>query len=515
MRRRSDLRKYQIRFVNLIKRIPGLILALPMGSGKSAISLTASVDMLDDKEIRRILVVAPLNVATGTWPDEIEEWEHTRDLDYLLIRAEDNDPDIVQARKDAVALAKLIGFETDSKKLAAAKIAKLLGFTVDDVASFAAKQVTKAKEWKRIRLASEEHEIHIINREILPWLWEFFGRGKHWPYDLIIVDEASMFRNGKMRTPTKALTRFGAMAKARKITPRVLLLTGTPAPKGLANLWGLAYIADLGERLGTSRFQFENRWFDKDFMGWNMEPKPRAEVQIMDRLSDIMYSMKEEDCVNLPPMIPISVKVSLSPRVMAEYKRFEQSLFSERYDVEAVNRGVLHNKLLQFANGSLYRDVGQDVWIHDEKLEALEQIIEDANGAPVLVAYSFKFDLKRIRKAFRKAVVFGEGDIRKTKARWNNGEIDLMLAHPASIGHGQNIQKGGWISTWYGLTSDLELYLQFNKRLHRSGQTRTVFNHHIIAEGTLDERMLPLLTDRNADQDRIIDAVRIPLLNRR
>jgi SNF2 family DNA or RNA helicase len=495
IRKRGDLRRYQRIFVNKIKRVPYLILALPMGSGKSATTLTAMLDLLDDGEVRKVLVVAPLLVAAATWPDEIEEWEHTRLLEWTLIRAEDDDADVVAARKEALKTAR-----------------DIIGLDAKEAQRFAGRMVTRAKAWKRQRLATENTEVHIINREALPWLWNFFGEGKRWPYDMIVVDEASMFKNGQMRTATKELTRFGVMAKARKLADRVVLLTGTPAPKGLQNLWGLSFIADGGERLGSSKHKFEQRYFDKGFMGWEMKPRPFAQAKIMERLEDIMFSLREEDCVDLPPSPPIEVPIKLSRRVMEEYERFEETLYSQRYDVEAVNKGVLHNKLLQFANGSMYDQDRHDVWIHDEKLAALEQIVEDSNGSPVLVAYSFEFDLARITKLFKKAVIFGRGgDVRKQKERWNRGEIELMLAHPASVGHGQNIQYGGNISVWYGLTPDLELYQQFNKRLHRSGQTKTVFNHHLIARGTYDERILPLLTKKDATQSEIIDSVRLSL----
>lgn len=495
LRRRKDLRRYQRIFVNKIKRIPQIILALPMGSGKTATTLTAILDLLDDGEVKRVLIVAPLLVAAATWPDEFEEWEHTRDLEWTLIRAEDGDPEIVAAKKDSYDVAR-----------------NLIGLTPKEAQRFAGRHSTVAKEWKRAKLANTDTEIHIINREALPWLWEFFGKGKLWPYDMLVVDEASMFKNAKMRTPKKQLTRFGVMAKARKHAKRIALLTGTPAPKGLQNLWGLAYIADGGERLGDNKHFFDQRWFEKDYMGWNIEPKRHAKRQITDRLSDIMFSLDEKDCVDLPPMNPVEVKVSLPRRVLEEYREFERTLYSEQYDIEAVNKGVLHGKLLQFANGSMYNEDRQPIWIHDEKLEALEQIIEDANGAPVLVAYSFEFDLTRIKKVFKKATVFGRGgDVRKQKASWNRGEIDLMLAHPASVGHGQNIQYGGNISIWYGLTPDLELYQQFNKRLHRSGQELPVWNHHILARGTYDEKLIPLLTKRDANQAEIIESVRVKM----
>lgn len=498
LRRREDLRPYQVRLLNKIKRIPGIILALPMGSGKTGTTLTAILDLLDEGRVSKVLVVAPRLVATATWPDEIEEWEHTRLLTWTLVRVEDDDQEVQAARKAAYRFAR-----------------DVIGLDQREARRFAGRVATNVKRWKRERLATEDTEVHIINKEALPWLWEFFGQGKSWPYDMLVIDEASMFKNAVMRTAKKQLSRFGVAVKARRYAKRVVLLTGTPAPKGLINLWGLAKVADGGKRLGDSKYWFQQRWFDKDYMGWNLEPKPHAEREIMERLSDIMFAMDETDCVDLPPKFDIPVKVTLPRRVMDEYRRFEESLVSEVYNVEAVNRGVLANKLLQFANGSMYREDGRHVWIHDEKLEALENIIDEANGAPVLVAYTFRFDLERIRRVFKRAVVFGEGDVRETKARWNRGEIDLLLAHPASVGHGQNLQFGGNISVWYGLTPDLEIYQQFNKRLHRSGQTKAVFNHHIIAKGTYDEDILPLLASRDATQSRIVDSVRLRLTMKR
>ncbi|MDQ0317782.1 DEAD/DEAH box helicase [Amorphus orientalis] len=495
-RKRSDLLRPQIRFVNKVKRLRTIILALPMGAGKTVIVLTALLDLLDDRKVNKVLVVAPLLVASATWPDEFEEWEHLRDLTWTLVRAEDDDDDIADARRDDYQFAR-----------------DALDLPIDQAAAYAQRMSTRRKEWKRRRLIRRDTEIHIINREMLPWVWEYFGRGKRWPYDVLVVDEASMFKNAKMKTKLKRLTRFGVAVKARPFISRCILLTGTPAPKGIMNLWGLAKVADGGKRLGRSMKAFKDRWFNQGYMRWEIEPKDGAEEDIMARLGDIMFSLREEDVVQLPPRIDQTVKVTLPRKVLQEYKRFERELVSEVYDVEAVNRGVLHNKLLQFANGSMYQEDGKDVWIHDKKLEALEALIEDANGAPVLVAYSFKFDLMRIRKAFKRAVVFGEGDVRKTKTRWNNGDIGLMLAHAASVGHGQNIQYGGSISVWYGLTPDLELYQQFNKRLHRRGQRDTVFNYHIVAEGTYDEKILPLLSERGATQDRILNSVRLHLTN--
>lgn len=494
VRKRKELRRYQVIFSNKIKKLDSVILAVSMGAGKTTSVLTALVDLLDDQEIEKVLVVAPLNVARATWSDEIEDWEHLRDLTYTVIRAEDYDEDILAARKRSYDAYRLVGL------------------TPGEAASAANKAKSRAKERKRARLAESDTEIHILNREALPWLWEYFGKGKYWPYDAIVVDESSMFKNGKMRTPKKQLTRFGVVAKARRFAKKIVQMTGTPAPKGLVNLWGQAYIADGGDRLGDSRFKFEKRFFDEDFMGWNLEPKSYAFDDIMDLMGDIMFSLPPSAYPQLPGNTPVIRKVSLPPNIMDRYYDFERKLYSQDYDVEAVNKGVLHNKLLQFANGSMYNEDREAVFIHDEKLWELENLVDEANGDPILVAYSFEFDKQRIMKHFGKMVtLWGKGSIQKTKADWNAGKLPFLLAHGNSIGHGQNIQHGGNIACWYGLTSDLEIYQQFNKRLDRPGQTKPVFTHHIVAEGTLDEELLPILGNRDATQNDILRAVQINL----
>lgn len=482
----KDLRPIQKWGVNRIYDHKSTILAWDMGAGKTVTVLTAADDLLFDGVIRKVLIIAPLLVAAATFPDEFDDWSHLGDMSWTLLRAEDDDSDILEARQEAYRVARdLIGLETK------------------EAASFATRMKNRAKEWKRQRLAAEKTEVHIINREALAWLWEYWGDGKDWPYDMIIVDEASMFKNGSRRTKKKKLSRFGVVAKARKFAKRIVLMTGTPAPKGLINLWGMAYIADGGERLGTSRTKYEEEFFTPDYMGWKLEPRPGARKEVTDRLSDIMFSLAPEDYPPTPGSIIIPRHIDLPKKVMAEYHKFKKNLVSEAYDVEAVNAGVLMGKLLQFANGSMYNESGKEVWIHDRKLEMLEEIIEEADGEPVLVAYYFKFDLARMTKAFPKAKIFGRGDVRKMKAAWNAGDIPIMLAHPQAVGHGQNIQFGGNINVWYGLTPDLELYQQFNKRLDRPGQTRQVANYHILARGTQDDATMELLKVKGYDQDMI------------
>lgn len=494
--KRRDLRPYQKWGINRIYDNETTILAWDLGAGKSVTALTAFDDLLEDKVIKKLLIVAPMLVARATYPDEFKDWAHLSHMEWTLVRAEDDDPDLIAARQDAFRFAR-----------------DVIGLDSKEATSWANQHKTRAKGWKRARLADDPAEVHIINREAVPWLWKHFGEGKRWPYDAVMWDEASAFKNGTKRTAKKELSQFGAMAKARKFCKRIVLMTGTPTPKGLMNMWGLGYIADLGERLGTSKTKFRDRWFDSDYMGWNYEPKPGAEKAITDRLSDIMFTLGDDDYPELPPMIYKTFHVDLSSKIMERYREFKRTLVSQAYDIEAVNNGVLAGKLLQWCSGSAYDDKRKPVWIHDEKLHALEEIIEEAGDEPVLVAYNFRFDLDRIRNKFKKAVVFGEGDVLKTKADWNAGRIPLMLAHPQSVGHGQNLQFGGNIMVWYSQTWDLEIRTQFNKRLHRPGQKRPVTCYDIIARGTYDEEILPRLQSRNETQQSIMKALQLDLLS--
>lgn len=498
MRKRSDLRKYQRRFARIIIREKTVYLGLDMGAGKTAICLTAARVLLDQFAVRRWLIVAPLRVAKDTWPDEIEAWEHTRVMSYSLVRAEDDDPDIVAAGKEAYSLARLIGMgqkEAEKERRSA---------------------IAKAKDAKRRAAVECGAEITIINREQLPWLFRTYGRS-NWPFDGLIYDEASRLKGGKKRTEKKKFSEFGALARVRQRFEYVVLLSGTPAPNGLQDLWGPFYIIDLGKRLGATITAFRRRWFDVNQYNYSVTPKPYAFKQIMERVEDVMFSLDPDEYPELPPVTYNNVIVKLPQRVIEEYRRFKKSLVSEAYDVEAVNRGVLTGKLLQFSNGSMYRNIvdgpkkkSEVVHIHDLKIAALESVIEEAAGAPVLVAYSFEFDLERLRKRWPKAVVYDEEP--NFVKKWNAGKIKLAFVHPASAGHGLNIQHGGNIAVWYGLTWSLEIYQQFNKRLWRPGQTKPVFIHHIVCEDTDDLRVLDVLKDKDTTQQDVIEAVRMSVL---
>lgn len=479
LRKASDLRPYQKFLADVIVEKPAALLAVPMGLGKTVSTLTAMRRLLDEFMVRKWLVIAPLRVARETWPDEIGEWEHTAVLSFTLI---EGSPE------------------------------------------------------KRSKLLQEQTEIHIINRELVPWLVEVLGR--EWPYDGVVWDESSALKSWKKRTPPskkkvkldennkpippkktnkRVLTRFGAIAHVRSKIRWFVELTGTPTSGGLMDLGGQIYILDQGQRLGASRTAFENRWFDSDYMGWSFTPKPHAEKEIMAAVSDIMIGLRSEDYIKLPPVWLNPRWITLPSGLLDEYDEFERNLVSEAYDVEAVSRGVLANKLLQFANGAMYRNPASEnekrqlVSVHDLKLDELERVVEEAAGASILVAYSYQFDLDRIKKKYPKAVVFDNtpGILKD----WNAGKIPLLVAHPASVGHGLNMQYGGHIACWYGLTWSLELYQQFNARLPRPGQKSSLVTiHHIVARNTVDADVLEALGRKGATQDRVLDAVRVRVL---
>lgn len=452
--RRSDLDEDQLALVRLAYRKKFILLAVPMGFGKTVITLTVVRQLLDEFVVRKVLIVAPKRVATDTWPDEIKAWEHTRPLSVSVITGTPNE---------------------------------------------------------RLSALRTPAEIYIINRENLPWLWRTIGGLDRWPFDMLVYDEASRLKGGKKRTESRRMSEFGVLARARSKMRRVIELSGTPAPKGLIDLWGPAYILDHGERLGSNRKAFLARWFYQEGKHRPFIPFTHSEREILAQLSDVM--------VSVPPRQTDGIEVRISPvfvrlpkKVMEEYRRFERTLVSAEYDVEAASRGVLANKLLQFANGGLYRGNEEDpeakevVPVHDAKLDALESIIEEAAGNNILVAYGYQFDRERIKKRFPRAVLFDE-DPNFVK-NWNEGRISLGLLHPASAGHGLNLQFGGHIAVWYGLTWSLELWLQFNQRLPRRGQKSPVVHiYPIVARDTADERVLAVLREREVTQDRIIDAL--------
>jgi SNF2 family DNA or RNA helicase len=462
IRGEEDFRPYQRWMADFCIANEVAYLAAHMGLGKTGAVLFVIRRLLDLADVKKVLIVAPVNVANYTWPEEMRVWTFARGLTYSVLTGEADE-------REAAAL--------------------------------------------------EETEVHIINRENLVWLWRFWQAQGRWPYDMLAYDEASRLKQGNKRTKPSTrkdgseskptVSEFGALAKVRRFFKRVVEMSGTPAPNGLIDLWGPFYILDQGERLGQNKTAFKKRWFDEDKYTFAIKPKAHSEGEIMSAVSDIMIALRKEDYLpHLPPVVVNDKWVTLPPKALAQYRELEKTMVLEEHDIEAVTSGVLANKLLQLSNGSVYNEEKEAIPLHDEKLKALESIVEEAGGAPILIAYSFKFDLDRIKKRYPKFRVFGES---KSDMRdWNAGRIPGLIVHPASAGHGMNFQYGGNIFVWYGLNWSLELYQQFNERLPRSGQAADrVFMHRILAKDTYDEIQLAALGDKGATQDSIMEAVRV------
>lgn len=421
---------------------------LECGLGKSVITLTAIKNLYDKGEISRVLVVAPLRVGKNTWPDEIRKWEHLSGLTF------------------AVAIG------TESERLTA---------------------------------LYKNATITIINRENVEWLVE--KSGVPFDYDMLVIDELSSFKSFKAK-------RFKALLKKRPYVSRVVGLTGTPSSNGLMDLWAEFRLLDLGERLGRYITRYRLSYFTPDKRNaqviFSYKPLPNAEKQIYDKISDITISMKACDYLKLPPLVMNTVAVEMGEKEKEIYDNLCADMVVSLGDseVDAVNAASLSNKLLQMANGAVYADEKRVCHIHDEKLGALEDLIESANGKPVLVAYWFKHDLERIKAKFPYVrEIKTDEDIRA----WNRGEVAVGVIHPASAGHGLNLQTGGSTLIWFGLTWSLELYQQTNARLYRQGQTNTVVIHHIVTKGTIDEKVLLALEKKEKTQNSLIDAVKAEL----
>lgn len=439
---------YQKIAIDKIIDTPAVGLILDMGLGKTASALTAIQELLYNYfDVSKVLVIAPLRVAQSTWSGEIEKWDHISHL----------------------------------------RLVKVLG-----------------GEKQRILALDQKADLWIINRENVGWLVNYYGR--KWPFDTVIIDELSSFKNPRSK-------RFRALRKVRPLIKRVVGLTGTPAPNGLIDLWSQIYLLDQGERLGKTLTEYRNRYFIPGRRNQNIVfewiPKPGAEEAIYKKISDICVSMKAEDWLELPGRINNVIEVELPEKAKSQYKQLEKDLILPLVDsdVTAANAAVLTNKLLQMANGAIYDEFGEAKEIHSAKLDALEEVVEAANGKPVMVAYAYKHDLGRIRKRLKKynpRTLDSDQDVQD----WNAGKIQVLLLHPASGGHGLNLQTGGNIIVWFGLTWSLEYYQQTNARLHRQGQTERVIIHHIIAKGTMDEQVLKALTGKAATQNDLMEAVK-------
>lgn len=444
---------YQRYVIDYILTHPVTAAILDMGLGKTAITLTAIDLLLNDLfEIRKVLVVAPLRVASTTWPDEIQKWDHLSDLRFSV----------------AVGTAK-----------------------------------------ERLAALQADADIYIINRENLPWL--VAESGVPLDFDMAVLDELSSFKSNSQRTK--------AFLKLRPHLKRVVGLTGTPSSNGLMDLHYEFRCLDMGERLGRFIGQYRLRYFTPGRRNGNIVYSynllPGAEDEIYNAISDITISMKAADHLQMPELISTEHPVYLSEKEWARYEELKKGLIlqSPEGEVTAANAAALSSKLSQMANGAVYSDESGTVHIHDHKLDALEDIVEAANGKPVLVAYWYKHDLARITERLSKRKIPHERiSTPESIARWNSGGTTVGLIHPASAGHGLNLQNGGSTIVWFGLTWSLELYQQANARLWRQGQTdQTVVIQHIIAKGTIDERIMKALSEKDSTQQSLIDAVKAVL----
>ena len=419
-------------------------LMLDMDLGKTVITLTALWQLaLDSFDVSRVLVIAPKRVAEDTWPKELAKWEHLTGLTSSLV----------------------------------------LGSAAERKAALQKKAF-----------------LYIINRENVAWL----VKNHYWDFDMVVIDELSSFKSNKAE-------RFKAMKKVRPMVTRIVGLTGTPAPNTLLDLWPQMYLMDMGQRLGRFIGGFRDRFFLPDKRNreiiYSYKPREGAEDAIYALISDICISMKAADYLDMPERIDNRIEVSMSPKERKLYDDFQKDMVLSIGDEEldAANAASLSNKLLQMANGAVYGEDKKVIPIHDRKLDALEDLVEGANGKPLLVAYWYKHDLQRIKARFKNARCI---DTAKDIDDWNAGQIPLALIHPASAGHGLNLQDGGCTIVWFGLTWSLELYQQLNARLWRQGQKHTVVIHHIVTKGTHDEDVMRALENKDTRQSALIEAVR-------
>ena len=420
-------------------------LFLDCGLGKTITTLTAINELMYDSfEISKVLIIAPLRVAQSTWKDEIEKWDHLNLLRYSI--------------------------------------------AVGD-------------EKERLKALKQTSDIYIINRENVDWL--VTKSGIDFNFNMLIIDELSSFKSHTSK-------RFKSLLKIRPYFERVVGLTGTPSSNGLMNLWAEFRILDLGERLGRYITHYRNEFFLPDKRNgaviFSYKPQPNAEERIYRRLADITISMKSTEYLKMPELILNELEINLDEEDQMKYKKFKKEMVMtiQEKEIDAINAASLSNKLIQLANGSIYDEDKKFYEVHNKKLDKLEEIIESANGKPVLVAYWFKADKERIEKRFKVREIKTADDIKQ----WNKGMIDLALIHPASAGHGLNLQSGGSTLVWFSLTWSLELYQQTNARLYRQGQKDTVVIHHLITKNTIDEDIMKSLKRKDKTQEALMKAVK-------
>lgn len=445
-------RPYQAYAENFVLEHDAAGLFLDMGLGKTAITLSACEKLLRDRfEVDRPLVIAPLLPAKDTWPKELAKWDELEGLTYSLVMG---------------------------------------------------------SEKERITALKADADFYIVNRENVVWLVNYYK--KRWPFDMVVIDELSSFKSSKAQ-------RFRALKRVRRYIKRIVGLTGTPAPNGLLDLWSQVYLLDGGERLGKTLTVYRDTYFNPGRRGpqgvvYEWIPKEGAEEAIYKKLEGLCISMDSKDHLDLPDrlFIPQEVKLSQEARSMYQTMRRDMLLPFKDGDVDAATAAILSNKLLQMAGGAVYDENGKVQTIHEAKLEKMDQLIEEANGQQVLVFYNYMHERDRLKARYPYAVeIKDDGAIDK----WDAGQAPILLANPASAGHGLNLQFGGHIIIWYSPTWNYEFYDQANKRLHRPGQTETVLIHLLIAKGTMDERAVNVvLKEKEAGQDKLLEALRAEIM---
>lgn len=444
--------EYQKYTVEQIIKKSHIALILDMGLGKTVCTLTALNELMYERfDINKVLVIAPLRVADMTWQEEIEKWDHLQGL----------------------------------------RLSKILG--------------TQAE---RLSALHQDADIYVINRENIKWLVTYYLEHKNqkWKFDTIVIDESSSFKNPQSQ-------RFKAVRKVTPIAKRVILLTGTPAPNSLMDLWPQIFLLDQGKRLGRTITSYRNAFFTPGRRNrtviFDYELRPGAEKEIYRRISDVAVSLKAEDHLQMPERVDNFIEIKMPPKIKAIYDEMERDYLIEidEDQITATSAGVVSNKLLQMANGAVYDENRKVVHIHDLKLEALQEIIEDNDKKPIMVLYNYQHDRERLLQYFAK---YNPRELKnkKDKQEWDRGEIQLLLAHPASMGHGLNLQAGGNIIVWFGLTYSLESYLQANARLYRQGQKESVIINHLVVKGTRDEDAIMRLKTKNYNQNDLIESIK-------
>jgi SNF2 family DNA or RNA helicase len=447
---RNDLHKYQERMINFIYNTPKCAVWAGLGLGKTITTLTAIVDLIDSMTVSKVLIVAPLRVANSVWHKEAANWQHTKHLKFSIV--------------------------TGSEK-------------------------------ERLSALHKTADVYVINRENVHWIVEHLKKDelytRFWKFDMIVLDEASSFKSASSQ-------RFKALRKTIRFTNRLVELTGTPSPNGLLDIWSQMYLLDCGERLGRSMTAYKQRFFEASYNGYSYKPVKSADKIIHKLIDDLVISLNVDDYLEMPERIDTVIRVPLPPSRMVEYKQLERDFIMQinNNDIVAYNAATLAGKLLQYCNGAMYTDELKN-WteIHSAKLDAIDDIISENTDENILIAYNYKTDLIRLQARYPDAVVLDSDP--KTIEQWNSGNIKMLLAHPASAGHGLNLQHGGSIIVWFGLNWSLELYQQFNGRLHRQGQTKPVRVVHIVADGCIDDKVMAAIENKATTQQHLIDALKL------